>query len=141
MKIHPWKYEEYSSDDSEIAKAEKIKKKKSGYGSGSELGAEEHNPYSVTRDQELKDDIKNCKQIAFAVNQDNFNIILSKSGHSAIMRKFGYDKRDFEGGWIFPSKRKIIFYSGTLGEVPKKRQRLIANAISNKLGINLRTVD
>ena len=144
MKIRPWEYDKYLPDnDPGSLQVEKIKKQQRGNfdGEHDKDNFEKYNPFVVRLDSELNDDIKNYKQIAFAVNLENFNIILSKSGHSTIMRKFGYDKRDFEGGWIFPGERKITFYSGTLGEVSKKQRQLIADAISNKLEINLRMVD
>jgi hypothetical protein len=141
MKIRPWEYEKYSSDNIEIAKKETINRKKPSSEIEDDFDFEKYNPYEVRIDPELKDGLETYKQIAFAVNPDNFNIVLSKSGHSTIMRKFGYDKHNFKGGWVFPSERKITFYSGILGKVSKKQQRLIANAISNEFGISLRMVN
>jgi len=69
----------------------------------------------------LDKDLKGRKQLVYAVNHDNFEIIISNSGHGKIVK--GKDKRDYEGGWIFLN-RKITYYSGTLGEVTVRREEV-----------------
>jgi hypothetical protein len=76
-------------------------------------------------------------QMAYAVNQDNFNIIIGKSGHAALIRRM--DKHDFQGGWIFIKSHKITFYSGFLGPVTHNKE-MIKESIELKLRLYLKEV-
>lgn len=99
-----------------------------------------YNPYEVRLDFILED-IREEIQLAYAINNDTFDIIISKSGHDKIMRKSGLDKHSFSGGWIFIKQEKITFYSGSLGRVKPKHRKLIVDAICNTLKMHLRVVN
>lgn len=86
------------------------------------------NPFHVSFVQDVKD----CSQLAFAVNQNNFEIVVGRSGHYTLMRS--RDKHDYEGGWIFLKQAKISFYSGALGAV-SKNQDLIVDALITALSM------
>ncbi|MFC1678167.1 hypothetical protein ACFLZ9_00340 [Patescibacteria group bacterium] len=81
------------------------------------------------------EDIHQIPQLAYVVNPETYKIIITRSGHAKTLRS--YDKRDFQGGWIFPRQGKITFYSGTLGEA--KDQDQIKWAIEGALGISFRS--
>ena len=99
-----------------------------------------YNPYEVRLDFILEN-IREEKQLAYAVNTEAFNIIISKSGHDKIMRKSGLNKHSFSGGWIFLKQEKITFYSGSLGKVKPKHRKLIVDAVCNALKMHLRIVN
>ncbi len=95
---------------------------------------ETYNQYDIIILQDLNNiHILEEKTLAFAVDINNFKIIISRSGHGKLKRMFG---DDLEGGWIFPKNRKISWHSGTLGWVTDKDN--VKKAIERKLGIYLR---
>ncbi|PIT88480.1 MAG: hypothetical protein COU29_01710 [Candidatus Magasanikbacteria bacterium CG10_big_fil_rev_8_21_14_0_10_36_32] len=97
-----------------------------------------YSPYEVRKSFELEGvNLKKIDQLAYAVNKDNFVVTVAKSGHGKMTRD--KDRRDLEGGWIFPKQGKITFYSGTLGEVSDKEN--VRLAIELALGMNLRIAD
>jgi hypothetical protein len=89
---------------------------------------------------ELSDrDLRKLVQVAFAVNHGSKKLVIDRSGHALMARKFNLDRSEYQGGWIFPRKGKITFYSGTLGHVDENMDA-ISNAISYFLGMALRGV-
>lgn len=92
--------------------------------------------YLVQSELEEEIPFKEYDQLAYVVNQNNYTIIVSRSGHDTILRD--RCKRDYEGGWIFPKKKKITFYSGTLGEVYPEDQIKVKESIENYFRVNLR---
>lgn len=99
---------------------------------------ERYNPYEVRKSVELEGiNLKKIAQLAYIVDKDSFVVTINKSGHGKMTR--GKDRRDLEGGWIFPKQGKITFDSGTLGEVGDKAN--VRSAIEMSLGMNLRAVE
>jgi len=92
-----------------------------------------HDFYEVRSDIDPRD-IRKMAQLAFAVNHDNGKIIISRQGHGSMVRAFNLDRSDYEGGWLFPRKRKVRFSSGTLGPVTKHFDAVL-NAIAGFIGV------
>jgi hypothetical protein len=91
--------------------------------------------YQVTCDIP-KEQAAKSKQLAYAVNLTNHAIQISVSGHATMMRgNLNQGRQGMEGGWIFPLKQKIQFYSGSLGHVTD--QNGVSSAIENFLGVYL----
>lgn len=78
-------------------------------------------------------------QIAFAFNENTWNLLLSNSGHGKITRD--KDKRDFVGGWIFLNDEKISFNTGSLANPDSDQQQMIENAISGHFSKPFRIVN
>lgn len=84
--------------------------------------------------------IKNFReidQLAFVFNFTNFSTLISRSGHAKILRD--RDKSEYEGGWLMPRKRKILYYSGTLGSIEDSDDQTgIKEAIEKHFRVYLR---
>ena len=84
--------------------------------------------YSVKKLNQLKAN----NNLAFAVNPDNFEIVVSNSGHATILRD--YSKLDFcQGGWVNIKQKKLIFNCGSLADVKDKPG--VKNALQDFLGL------
>jgi hypothetical protein len=80
-------------------------------------------------------EIRKLTQLAFAFNPESKRLIIDRSGHASMIRKFNLDRRDYQGGWLFPKQGKITFYSGTLGHVEEQYQYDVASIISQHIGL------
>jgi len=68
-------------------------------------------------------------QIAFAVNTETYNIVVSSSGHPTIVRHLGNDFTG--GGWLWLSTNKITYVAGYLGYLPCKFRSAVLAALCN----------
>jgi len=90
--------------------------------------------YKVYLDIPLSEARKSA-QLAYIVNPDCFAIYVTRSGHATWKRN--NDSYGMEGGWIWPLKAKINFYSGSFGHVTERQA--VLNALSNFFSINFRS--
>lgn len=79
---------------------------------------------------------RKMKQLAYLVNNVDWTIILSTSGHATLQRD--HVRGTGGGGWIFPLQQKISYYSGTAGHV--KNTEAVKSALENYLGIYFRAM-
>jgi hypothetical protein len=79
-------------------------------------------------------------QIAFAVNSETCNIVVSSSGHPTIKRYLGNNFCG-GGGWIWLDKEKITCNSGCLGYVLPNVKKSVVAALCNYFRKELRVID
>lgn len=95
-----------------------------------------YNPYKVEINYFLPKNINDVKYLAFVVNPENFNIFVGDR-HEKIMDGHNLNDRDYVGGNIYPSEKRISFHSASLGDVHEADQDLVTEAIEKALGIKL----
>lgn len=82
-------------------------------------------------------DLKNAEELVYAVNPENFSIIIGKcdsnNGHYRIHNMYGSDAS--EGGYIYPKKVMMTFNGGLVFYVEDKVR--VKKAIEKYLGLNL----
>lgn len=87
---------------------------------------------------EIIDDVSKSVQLSFTVLVDE-RIIISRQGHSAVVRRLSLDADDVSGGgWVFLKSRKITFYSGTHNWITRDQREDARSAIGRALRMYLR---
>ncbi len=74
--------------------------------------------------------IEKQAKFAFCFSSTSWVLLVSASGHEAILR--GRDKQDFDcGGWADLKTGRVWAVNGTIKNVPKKWRPLVEAALSN----------
>jgi hypothetical protein len=75
--------------------------------------------------------IRPKSKIAFCFNSSSWTLLVSNSGHNAILR--GRDRRDYDyGGWCDLRTGRLWPTNGTVSNVPENWRESIQGALENK---------
>ena len=93
-------------------------------------------PYEVKSIGEIS---KKTIQLAFVLDEESWTIWVSRSGHGAIIREAGLEKRNCLGGWVRPLDGLVSGDSGLLSGIRRRKTMLqVVDAIGQFLGVQFR---
>ena len=82
---------------------------------------------------------KKTIQLAFVLDEESWTIWISMSGHGAIIREAGLEKRNCLGGLVRPQDGRVSGDSGLLSGVRRRKTMLqVVDAIGQFLGVQFR---